>query len=137
MLPQLVLRQEQFHTSEFMIEAIKRGIPGEGSAGDGGPAAARALEEAGGLPLRPRVRQRDRPRLAAMRQVGSLGAPGLASPCAPRSSHQRLLDQVPARRAERDRHRKNDEHVEHRAAREQPVPARPYDQRDVPEIEAV
>jgi hypothetical protein len=26
-LPQLVLRQEQFHTSEFMIEAIKRGIP--------------------------------------------------------------------------------------------------------------
>ena len=25
--PQLVLRQEQFHTSEFMIEAIKRGIP--------------------------------------------------------------------------------------------------------------
>jgi len=26
-LPLLVLRQEQFHTSEFMIEAIKRGIP--------------------------------------------------------------------------------------------------------------
>jgi hypothetical protein len=26
-LPGLVLRQEQFHTSEFMIEAIKRGIP--------------------------------------------------------------------------------------------------------------
>jgi len=26
-LPQLVLRQEQFHTSEFMIEAIKRGVP--------------------------------------------------------------------------------------------------------------
>ncbi len=26
-LPKLVLRQEQFHTSEFMIEAIKRGIP--------------------------------------------------------------------------------------------------------------
>jgi len=26
-LPQLVLRQEQFHTSEFMIEAIKRGLP--------------------------------------------------------------------------------------------------------------
>jgi hypothetical protein len=26
-LPQLVLRQEQFHTSEFMIEAIKRDIP--------------------------------------------------------------------------------------------------------------
>ena len=26
-LPQLALRQEQFHTSEFLIEAIKRGIP--------------------------------------------------------------------------------------------------------------
>jgi hypothetical protein len=26
-LPQLVLRQEQFHTSEFMIEAIKREVP--------------------------------------------------------------------------------------------------------------
>ncbi len=26
-LPVLVLRQEQFHTSEFMIEAIKRGVP--------------------------------------------------------------------------------------------------------------
>ena len=25
--PQLVLRQEQFHTSEFLIEAIKRGVP--------------------------------------------------------------------------------------------------------------
>lgn len=28
-LPRLVLRQEQFHTSEFLIEAIKRGIPSE------------------------------------------------------------------------------------------------------------
>src|SRR4029078_1314049 len=26
-LPSLVLRQEQFHTSEFLIEAIKRGVP--------------------------------------------------------------------------------------------------------------
>jgi hypothetical protein len=26
-LPQLVLRQEQFHTSEFLIEALKKGIP--------------------------------------------------------------------------------------------------------------
>src|SRR4029078_204007 len=26
-LPQLGLRQEQFHTSEFLIEAIKRGVP--------------------------------------------------------------------------------------------------------------
>jgi Glycosyl transferase family 2 len=26
-LPQLVLRQEQFHTSEFLIEALRRGIP--------------------------------------------------------------------------------------------------------------
>ncbi|MEK6278114.1 MAG: glycosyltransferase family 2 protein [Actinomycetota bacterium] len=29
LLPQLALRQEQFHTSEFLIEAIKRGIPAE------------------------------------------------------------------------------------------------------------
>src|SRR4029079_2118841 len=28
-LPQLVLRQEQFHTSEFLIEAIKRAIPAQ------------------------------------------------------------------------------------------------------------
>jgi hypothetical protein len=28
-LPQLVLRQEQFHTSEFLIEAIKHGVPAE------------------------------------------------------------------------------------------------------------
>ena len=28
-LPQLVLRQEQFHTSEFLIEAIKRDVPAE------------------------------------------------------------------------------------------------------------
>ncbi len=28
-LPQLVLRQEQFHTSEFLIEAIKRGVPAQ------------------------------------------------------------------------------------------------------------
>lgn len=28
-LPKLVLKQEQFHTSEFLIEAIKRGIPAE------------------------------------------------------------------------------------------------------------
>ena len=26
-LPQLVLRQQQFHTSEFVIEGIKRGVP--------------------------------------------------------------------------------------------------------------
>ena len=32
-LPQLVLRQEQFHTSEFMIEAIKRGVPAKEVAG--------------------------------------------------------------------------------------------------------
>ena len=34
-LPPLVLRQEQFHTSEFLIEAIKRGDPGQGGPGDG------------------------------------------------------------------------------------------------------
>ena len=65
-LPQLVLRQEQFHTSEFMIEAIKRGDPRQGDPDHGRTAPARPLEEAGGVPLRRRVRQRDRPDLAAL-----------------------------------------------------------------------
>ena len=39
----LVLRQEQFHTSEFLIEAIKR-YPREGGPGDGGQAGPRPLE---------------------------------------------------------------------------------------------
>ena len=65
-LPQLVLRQEQFHTSEFMIEAIKRGDPRQGGAGHGRRPPARPLEEAGGDALRRRVRERDRPDLAAV-----------------------------------------------------------------------
>ena len=65
-LPQLVLRQEQFHTSEFMIEAIKRGDPRQGGPDHGRTAPPRPLEEAGGLPLRRRLRQRDRPHLAAL-----------------------------------------------------------------------
>ena len=65
-LPQLVLRQEQFHTSEFMIEAIKRGSSRQGGPGHGRAAPPRPLEEAGGGPLRGRLRQRDRPHLAAV-----------------------------------------------------------------------
>ena len=65
-LPQLVLRQEQFHTSEFLIEAIKRGVPAEGGPGDRRQAHPRPLEEAGGDALRPRLRERDRPHLAAL-----------------------------------------------------------------------
>ena len=65
-LPQLVLRQEQFHTSEFMIEAIKRGVPAKEVADHGRSAPPRALEEARGVPLRRRLRQRDRPHLAAL-----------------------------------------------------------------------
>ena len=65
-LPQLVLRQEQFHTSEFMIEAIKRGSPRQGGAGHGRAAPPRPLEEAGRGPLRGRLRQRHRPHLAAV-----------------------------------------------------------------------
>ncbi len=72
-LPQLVLRQEQFHTSEFMIEAIKRGDPRQGGPDHGRPAFARALEEAGGLPLRDGLRQRDRPDLAAVGRRGRDG----------------------------------------------------------------
>ena len=65
-LPQLVLRQEQFHTSEFMIEAIKRGIPAKEIPITVEQRLHGALEEAGGVPLRRRLRQRDRPHLAAL-----------------------------------------------------------------------
>ena len=65
-LPQLVLRQEQFHTSEFMIEAIKRGDPRQGGPDHGRAPPPRPLEEARRRPLRPRLRQRDRPDLAAL-----------------------------------------------------------------------
>ena len=65
-LPQLVLRQEQFHTSEFMIEAIKRGDPRQGDSDHGRTAPPRALEEAGGVSLRGRLRQRDRADLASV-----------------------------------------------------------------------
>ena len=61
-LPTLVLRQEQFHTSEFMIEAIKRGVPGQGGRGHRRLPPARALEEAGRDPLRDRLHQRDHAR---------------------------------------------------------------------------
>ena len=65
-LPTLVLRQEQFHTSEFMIEAIKRGIPAKEVPGDGGQPPVRPLEEARRGPLRDGLRERDRPDLAAL-----------------------------------------------------------------------
>ena len=69
-LPQLVLRQEQFHTSEFMIEAIKRGMPAK-EIPVTSQAPPRPLEEAGGRPLWPRLRQRDRPDLATESPLGS------------------------------------------------------------------
>ena len=65
-LPQLVLRQEQFHTSEFLIEAIKRGIPAKEVPVTVAQPAPRPLEEAGRRPLRARLRERDRPDLAAL-----------------------------------------------------------------------
>ena len=65
-LPQLVLRQEQFHTSEFLIEAIKRGVPGQGGPGDRGQEDPRSLQEAGRGPLRPRLHECDRQDLAAL-----------------------------------------------------------------------
>ncbi len=65
-LPQLVLRQEQFHTSEFLIEAIKRGIPAKEVPVTVASRLPRPLEEAGRGPLRARVRERDRPDLAAV-----------------------------------------------------------------------
>ena len=54
-LPQLVLRQEQFHTSEFMIEAIKRGIPAKEVPVTVVAALSRTLEEARGRALRRRA----------------------------------------------------------------------------------
>ena len=65
-LPQLVLRQEQFHTSEFMIEAIKRGVPAKEVAVTVVTPAPRALEEAGRAPLRARLHERDHAHLAAL-----------------------------------------------------------------------
>ncbi len=65
-LPQLVLRQEQFHTSEFMIEAIKRGIPAK-------EVPITVEQRLHGHSKKPavfrygaRLRQRDRQDLAAM-----------------------------------------------------------------------
>ena len=65
-LPQLVLRQEQFHTSEFMIEAIKRGIPAKEVPITVERRSARTLQEARGYSLRPRFRKRDRQNLVAL-----------------------------------------------------------------------
>ena len=65
-LPQLVLRQEQFHTSEFMIEAIKRGIPAK-------EVPVTVDQRLHGHSKKPavvrygaRLRERDRPDLAAV-----------------------------------------------------------------------
>ncbi len=65
-LPQLVLRQEQFHTSEFLIEAIKRGIPAK-------EIPVTVARRRHGHSKKPavvrygtRLRERDRPDLAAL-----------------------------------------------------------------------
>ena len=74
-LPSLVLRQEQFHTSEFMIEAIKRGIPAKEVPVTVVSRLSGPLEEAGGRPLRDGLRQRDLPDLAALGQTRAPGGP--------------------------------------------------------------
>ena len=106
-LPQLVLRQEQFHTSEFMIEAIKRGVPAQGDPDHRDEAAARPLEEAGRDPLRAGIRERDRPDLVAVAASRSTGparpAPRRRARQPRRAAHDRALDPVPARGPERDR----------------------------------
>ncbi len=81
-LPQLVLRQEQFHTSEFMIEAIKRGIPAKEIPITVEQRLHGHSQEAGGLPLRGRVRQRDRQDLAAVGVRREATAPHGGSGCA-------------------------------------------------------
>ena len=70
MLPQLVLRQEQFHTSEFMIEAIKRGVPAK-------EVPVTVVKRLHGHSKKPavmrygaRLRERDRPDLAALAGFG-------------------------------------------------------------------
>ena len=69
-LPQLVLRQEQFHTSEFMIEAIKRGIPAKEIPITVEQRLHGHSKKPAVLPLWGRVRECDRADLAA---VGALG----------------------------------------------------------------
>ena len=110
-LPQLVLRQEQFHTSEFMIEAIKRGVPARGDPDHRRAAASRPLEEAGRDPLRAGVRERDRADVAAVAGSAAPATPPLRRrPRQPRGApHDRLLEQVPAGRAEGDRDRQHGE----------------------------
>ena len=65
-LPQLVLRQEQFHTSEFMIEAIKRGIPAKEIPITVEQRLHGHSKKPRGVPLRRRLRQRDRADVAAL-----------------------------------------------------------------------
>ena len=117
-LPQLVLRQEQFHTSEFMIEAIKRGVPAQ----EVPVTVARRLH---GHSKKPAVLRYGlgfanaivRPgcgEAAGPSGSGSRPALGRSAGSAP-PVHQRPLDQVPARGAERGRDRQHDER--RRAAR--------------------
>jgi len=54
----------------------------------------------------------------------------------PGAAHQRALDQVPARRSERDRDRQHGQ-PQHDPGREDPGAARQHQQRDVPQVEPV
>ena len=72
-LPQLVLRQEQFHTSEFMIEAIKRGVPAK-------EVPVTVVSRLSGHSKKPAVvrygdgiRERHRPHLAALSAAWARG----------------------------------------------------------------
>ena len=71
-LPQLVLRQEQFHTSEFMIEAIKRGIPAKEVPITVEQRLHGHSKKPAVVPLRRRLRQRDRADLAAIKAASLL-----------------------------------------------------------------
>ena len=73
-LPQLVLRQEQFHTSEFMIEAIKRGIPAKEVPITVEQRLHGHSKKPAVVPLRHRLRQRDRPHLAALARLRRYGS---------------------------------------------------------------
>ena len=70
-LPTLVLRQEQFHTSEFMIEAIKRGVPATEVPVTVVSRLHGHSKKPAVHPLRDRVHERDHADLAALSRLTS------------------------------------------------------------------
>ena len=72
-LPQLVLRQEQFHTSRVHDRGDQARRPRHRGRRDRRPPDPRALEEAGRAALRPRLHERDHAHLAALMMAAVAG----------------------------------------------------------------